>query len=292
MTLLPIVLILISTLMHAGWNLIARFERSERVFYQKMLTFTLLVGFIPATISEIQTRSMTPLAWACVVGSGISASIYLYFLARAFESSDFSVVYPVARSLPVVFVAFGDIVRGRFLTELGWVGILLVVAGCILVPLRSLKEISLQRYFNQTSLWMLFAAMGTVGYTLLDKIASEVVQQGADTAARYGYFYFAVQFFPYMFMMHLSGVNKRKPKPASWRLVIPAVTLNFGAYWLVLWAYQLSPFASYILAFRQFSIVIGAVLAFMIYKEEGIKVRLSGALMITAGLILIALRGW
>lgn len=292
MTLLPIVLILISTLMHAGWNLIARFERSERVFYQKMLTFTLLVGFIPATISEIQTRSMTPLAWACVVGSGISASIYLYFLARAFESSDFSVVYPVARSLPVVFVAFGDIVRGRFLTELGWVGILLVVAGCILVPLRSLKEISLQRYFNQTSLWMLFAAMGTVGYTLLDKIASEVVQQGADTAARYGYFYFAIQFFPYMFMMHLSGVHKSKPKPASWRLVIPAVTLNFGAYWLVLWAYQLSPFASYILAFRQFSIVIGAVLAFMIYKEEGIKVRLSGALMITAGLIIIALWGW
>jgi drug/metabolite transporter (DMT)-like permease len=292
MPLLPIILILISTLMHAGWNLIARFERSERVFYQKMLTFTLLVGFIPATISEIQARSMTPLAWACVVGSGISASVYLYFLARAFESSDFSVVYPVARSLPVLFVAFGDVLRGRYLTELGWLGIILVAAGCILVPLRSLKEITPQKYFNQTSLWMLLAAMGTVGYTLLDKVAAEVVQQGADTAARYGYFYFAIQFFPYMGMMHISGVKKKNPRPVSWRLVIPAVTLNFAAYWLVLWAYQLSPYASYILAFRQFSIVIGAVMAFIIYKEQGIKVRLSGALMITSGLILIALWGW
>lgn len=292
MTLFTIVLILISALMHAGWNLIARFERSERVFYQRMLTFTLLVGFIPATISEIQTRSLTPQAWACVVASGISASVYLYFLAKAFESSDFSVVYPVARSLPVLFVAFGDVLRGRYLTEIGWLGLVLVAAGCILVPLRSLNEITPRKYFNRTSLWMLFAAMGTVGYTLFDKVAAEVVQQGADTAARYGYFYFAISFFPYISMMHISGVKKQNLPPVSWRLVIPAVILNFSAYWLVLWAYQLSPFASYILAFRQFSIVIGAVLAFIIYKEQGIKVRLSGALMITGGLILIALWGW
>ncbi|MBE0409186.1 MAG: EamA family transporter [Anaerolineales bacterium] len=292
MTLLPIVLILISTIMHAGWNLIARFERSERFFYQKMLTVTLLVGFIPATISELQVRSMTPLAWACVLGSGFSASVYLYFLAKAFESSDFSVVYPVARSLPVLFVAFGDVLRGRILTEIGWLGLLLVAGGCVLVPLQSLKEIALHKYLNKTSLWMLFAAMGTVGYTLLDKIAAEVVQQGADTALRYGYFYFAIQFFPYMAMMHISGAKKQNPKKASWRLAIPAAVLNFAAYWLVLWAYQLSPFASYILAFRQFSIVIGAVLAFILYKEQGIGIRLSGALMITGGLILIALWGW
>jgi drug/metabolite transporter (DMT)-like permease len=292
MTLFPIILILISTFMHAGWNLIARFERSERVFYQKMLTFTLLVGFIPATLSEIQVQSMTPLAWVCVIGSGISASVYLFFLAKAFESSDFSVVYPVARSLPVLFVAFGDVLRGRILTEIGWLGLLLVAAGCVLVPLKSLKEIALHRYLNKTSLWMLLAAMGTVGYTMLDKIAAEVVQQGADTAFRYGYFYFAIQFFPYLGMMRVSGVKKQKPRPASWRLAIPAAILNFSAYWLVLWAYQLSPFASYILAFRQFSIVIGAVMAFILYKEQGVAVRLSGALMITSGLILIALWGW
>jgi uncharacterized membrane protein len=59
---------------------------------------------------------------------------------------------------------------------------------------------------------------------------------------------------------------------------------------LILWAYQLSPYASYIVAFRQFSIVIGAIMAFIIYKEQGVAVRLTGALFITAGLVLIA--GW
>jgi uncharacterized membrane protein len=49
--------------------------------------------------------------------------------------------------------------------------------------------------------------------------------------------------------------------------------------------------ASYIVAFRQFSIIIGAVLAFILFKEKGFAVRISGALCITSGLILIALWG-
>ena len=44
-------------------------------------------------------------------------------------------------------------------------------------------------------------------------------------------------------------------------------------------------------SFRQFSIVIGSLLAFLIYKEQGIGVRLSGALLITSGLIMIGVWG-
>jgi uncharacterized membrane protein len=115
--------------MHASWNLIARYGRSESTFYAKMLITMMVVGFIPAVWSELVTRSLVLTAWLCVVGSGFSAGLYLFFLARAFESSDFTVVYPVARSLPVIFVAMGDVLRGRCLTPMGWLGILLVAGG-------------------------------------------------------------------------------------------------------------------------------------------------------------------
>jgi len=69
--------------MHAGWNLLDRYARSEGEFYKKMLIITLLVGFLPAELSEIRTGSMTPLAWACVIASGISAAFYLFGLAKA-----------------------------------------------------------------------------------------------------------------------------------------------------------------------------------------------------------------
>ncbi len=72
---------------------------------------------------------------------------------------------------------------------------------------------------------------------------------------------------------------------------IIASVFNFGAYWLVLWVYQLASRASYIVAFRQFSIVVGVVLAFFIYKEKGVKVRLTAVLIITTGLVIIGLWG-
>jgi len=291
MTLFAITLVICSTFMHAGWNLMARYYRTENIFYQRMLMITLIVGFVPAMWSEINVRSMTSLAWMCVIGSGTAAAVYLFALARAFSQSDFTVVYPVARSLPVIFIAFIDVLRGRYLTDFGWLGILLVATGCLLVPLRTLADFNLRNYINRASLWMVLAALGTVGYTLLDKIASEVVQPGPATAARYGYFYFSISFFPYMGFMRLLNLKPVNSPLKEWLLVAVATLFGFSAYWLVLWAYQLSPYASYIVAFRQFSIVIGAVLAFVIYKEQGAKVRLGGALLITLGLILIALKG-
>ena len=291
MSLFVIFIIICSTFMHAGWNLLARYNRAERDFYFKMLVIMIVTGFVPAVWSELVTRSLTPTAWWCVLGSGFSAGLYLFFLARAYEESDFTVVYPVARSLPVIFVAFIDVLRGRELTVFGWLGILMVAAGCVFVPLRSFRDFSLGNYFNRASLWMFFAALGTVGYTTLDKIAAEVVQQGPATAARYGYIYFAVSFFPYLGFMKLSRPVVVKDSSQDWKIAVLAALFGFGAYWLILWAYQLSPYASYIVAFRQFSIVIGALLAFIIYKEQGVAVRLSGAVMITLGLVLIALLG-
>jgi drug/metabolite transporter (DMT)-like permease len=291
MTSFVITIVLISAFMHAGWNLLARFEHSERDFYRKMLIVILVIGFVPAVISEFLTRSMTTVAWICVVGSGISAGVYLYFLARAYESADFSIVYPVVRALPVIFVAIGDDLRGRYLTPAGWAGVFLVAAGVIFVPIQSFRNISIKNYLNRTSLWMLLAALGTVGYTLLDKVAAETVQQSPATAARYGYFYFAITNLPYLFLLKIYKGKDENLEPTTWKLAIPAAILSFAAYWLILWAYQLVPYAGYIIAFRQISIVIGAGLAFIIFKERGIRYRLSGASLIAFGLILIAAWG-
>ena len=294
LTLTPFVIaiILASTFMHAGWNLLARYGRSEVIFYQRLLIITVSVGFIPAMGSELVERSLPPLAWLCVLGSGTAAAAYLFFMGKAFEKSDFSVVYPVVRALPVVLVAFADVARGRYLSTFGWVGVLLVACGCILVPQRSIKDFSFKNYFNITSLWMFLAAAGTVTYTMLDKVASEVVAPGLGTAARYGYVYFLVSLVPYSAMLRASGQTRVVKGSASWWLAALAAALQFGAYGLILWAYQLTPFASYVVAFRQFRIVLGSAAAFLIFHEEGIRMRFSGELLITSGLVMIAVLGW
>ena len=285
-----IALVLISTVMHAGWNLLARGRRSEAAFFRRMLLVSVSIGLVPAVASEVLASSISTTAWLCLIGSGVCCGVYYFALARAYGASDFTVVYPVARALPVILVGLGDVLRGNPLTAAGWGGMLMVVAGCALCPLRSFREFSLRRYVTRAIGYVLLTALGTVGYTLFDKVASESVVQRPATGFRYCYFFFVSSWLFYEALLRLLGGAMGADR-LGWRLPALAALLNFGAYWLVLWAYQMTARAGYIVAFRQFSIVIGVVLAFAIYKERGRGVRLTGSLLTTAGLVVIALWG-
>ena len=76
-----------------------------------------------------------------------------------------------------------------------------------------------------------------------------------------------------------------------WRIPAVAGGLCFFAYWLVLCAYQMTARASYVVAFRQFSIVIGVMAALVFLNEPGKIVRFVGAIVITAGLVVLKLFG-
>ena len=291
MSTLPLLLVLSSTFLHATWNLLARRQRAEEAFFGRMLIAVLIPGFLPAALSEWLAPALSLRVWAYLAVSGTFCGFYYFFLARGYRDADFTVVYPLARALPVLLVGIGDVVRGRYPTPLGWMGMVLVVAGCFLVPLRSLREIAVSRYLNRASLWMTLTALCTVGYSLIDKMAAKLVPPGPASAARYEYAFYLISWLAYTGIVRLWGDAEGKGDTIGWRLPLLAGSFNFIAYWLVLWAYQLSERASYIVAFRQFSIVIGVVLAFLIYQEEGRAVRLTATLLITGGLLIIGIGG-
>jgi len=291
MELLPIFLVISSTAMHAGWNLLARRRREESVFMGRMLIVITLVGCVPATISEAITRSLTPLAWWCLLGSGVCCGIYYHGLAKAYGAADFTTVYPVTRATPVILLALVDVLRARNPTGAGFAGMGAVAVGCLLTPLSTFRDCSVRHYFNRASLWMLLAASGTAGYSLLDKIGAESVASGPATAARYGYFFYVVSGITLLLLTPRRRPVKQPASAVGWGGPAAGAALNFASYWLILWAYQLTERVSYIVAFRQFSIVIGVVLAFILFREKGIAVRLTGALLITAGLVVIGAWG-
>ncbi len=286
-----VTLVLSSTFMHAGWNLIAQRERSEADFFYKMLTVVALAGFIPGMASEFLVPLLPMKAWLCVIGSGIFCGMYFYFLARSYGSSDFTTVYPLARALPVLVVGIGDVLRGRYPTVIGWGGMLLICLGCFLAPLNSFGEFSIRSYLNRRIFWMLLTALGTVGYTILDKIAAEIIPPGPVNACRYGYLFFLFSFLSYLFLYKYFRQDKEAPVSIAWQGPVLAGCLCFVAYCLVLWAFQTGQHASYIIAFRQFSIVIGIAIAFKIYNETVSFVRISAIALITTGLVLIGIGG-
>ena len=284
-------LIFVSSFMHAGWNLMAKGQKSELVFFSRMLIVIASVGIVPMVISEIATHSIGAGAWFYLLGSGTCAGIYFYALGRAYGSSDFTIVYPVARALPVLLVGIGDLIWGRELPFIGWLGLFFVASGCVLSPLESFRELKLSRYLHNSIIWMIIAGAGTVGYTLMDKAACDFITPGAGSAARYGFVFFFIAGVVFIILTGLSNRGVFHDKSPGWKGPITGAVLNFGSYWLVLWAYQLSSQVSYVVAFRQLSIVIGVIVAFAIYKERGIAVRLTASILIATGLILVGIFG-
>ncbi len=291
MTSFAIALVLVSSCMHAAWNLLARYDRSETRFIGQMLFATFLVCLVPAVLLEIFTARLGVRAWACVLLAGTCSGVYYFGLARAYGMTDLTIVYPVVRSLPVLFVALGDVFSGRAVSSVGWLGLALIVVGCCLAPLRSFGDFSLRRYANRSTVWMLLAAAGTVGYSLIDKFGLESVTPGPMTAARYCCFFFITAYGVYLLLLRVTNHDTLVLRTTNWGLPMMAAVLNFTSYWLILWAYQMVLLAGYVVAFRQLSIVLAVVVALCIFKEEGRNVRLTGTILISAGLVLIGVWG-
>jgi drug/metabolite transporter (DMT)-like permease len=284
-------LVLLSAFMHAAWNLLARRHGNVEACIWRLQLTVVVAGFLPACVALVTLRCIPPLAALCLLGSGTSCAFYYVCLARGYETGDFTTVYPAARALPVLLVGVGDALRGRPPTGTGWIGMALVAFGCLIVPLSSLRDIRLRHYLRPASLWILLTATGTVGYSLFDKVGTEAIPRGPLPAAVYCYLFFAVAAAAYLPLRYAVLRRGLKSTAGGWRLPALAGLLGFLAYWLVLWAFQMTARASYVVAFRQFSIVIGVALALLLLNEPGKSVRFTGALIITAGLILLKALG-
>jgi len=286
-----ILLVLISTFLHAGWNLLARRERKEHAFILRMLAALCVIAAVPAALGFLSIGSLPARALWCALLSGAFCGLYYLGLARAYASGEFSVVYPVARALPVLLIGCADIVRGRVPTLPGWAGLLMVTAACAVIPIPSLGRISLRHYFNRTNGWALLAALMTVGYTITDKYAAEAVHDSVAYALVYGYLFFLVATVAFALCLRQLGGAEADARQVGWRLPALAGAFCFGAYSMVLWAYQLAEKASYVVAFRQVSILIGVVIAALLFKERVSPLRIVAACAMVLGLIVIALFG-
>lgn len=288
-----VVIIFGSTFLHAGWNLLVKARRAS----DGLLRITLVsvaLGIVPTLAAELFGRPFPPQVWLYAAGAGASLAVYNLGLTRGYQNGHFSVVYPVARALPILIVAVSDIFRGHAPAGLAWLGMALVLAGCIITPMESLREFRLSNYLNRTMVWIVVTALGTVGYTIIDHTAAEFIPSGPVSAARYGVLEFAFSalfFWLTLLVVEREAVQDWDNSWQSWKQPVFGGLAMFGAYWLILWAYQISPQASYVVALRQFSIVLGVVVGSFLFKEPARGLRISASMAIVGGIALIILGG-
>lgn len=288
MSIFPLSLILLSTLLHASWNLLAHARRDDTTLFVRANLIVGLVGLGPVLWLQFGGDPFPPAIWPLLLATGLFQAVYFLGLTMGYRAGEFSIVYPVARALPVLALAFLDILRGHPPSALGWLGMVLVTAGCLLAPLSSLRAVSRDRYWNATIFWVLVTAAGTVGYSGVDKVALEMLPRGLLSALRYGVLQWLLTV-PYLWLLlrYVAKLPMTVGSVREWRRAALATLFISSAYTLILWVYQMIPQASYVVALRQFSIVIGVVAAILIFREPAAKLRLTAALIISAGVALV-----
>ncbi len=277
-----------------------------------MPAVTVFVGIVPVVAIQIVQEPVTGSVWGLLFITGMFQALYQTGLTFAYQTGDFTMVYPVARALPVLALALVDVLRGRAPTPLAWLGMVMVFLGCALMPHTSLRTLRWNAYRHRALFWVLVIAFSTVGYSTVDKVAAEQMSPGPLSAACYYFWQMAFAALPLALLIRLRAKSDGKHRLSSalrrrayaqkrsvWieglrsEWLWPAVVGigMFASYWLILWAYQVSLRVSYVVALRQFSIVFGVVLGAIIFREPAPGLRIVTACVIVVGMICIAFSG-
>ena len=302
MTATAAILLIISAFTHAGWNFISKKEHPTQAFYLVgntigvicVLPFLLYyAGFIP---------SVPPAVWVIVVLSGFFLAAYLEALAGAYRAGDISLAYPLARSLPVIFVFLLSLVLGKTAAPGGWflVGITLIVAGCIILPWKTFGDFNFSRYMNLCCLLAVVAAVGVAAYTVADDLALRYLRNlpGQPMSPVEGTLVYMVlegiscSLWQSLFVGISRQARQSLPEVLK-SFKGPAALTGIGiylTYGIVLISMNYVSNVSYVAAFRQLSIPIGALLGMALLKEPRYLPKIVGIAAIFAGLVLAGVK--
>jgi drug/metabolite transporter (DMT)-like permease len=288
MNIIAFALVVLSAGMHAYWNYLLKKSEDTKVFIWLFLLCSMLI-FLPVFIS-LAPIYVPVSGWCCILTAGLVHALYLVSLSSAYEKGDLSLVYPLARSAPIIFVLIGAMVfLGEMPSGIGMAGMTLIILGCYALHSDSLRALfqplTLKSLNSKPSQLALLTAGFIALYSLIDRVGIEYVQ-----IFRYIYLVFVFMFVFYTPFILIK--RDKKEIKAEWasnrRNILIVAFLCFFTFFLILIAMSLAKL-SYIVALRQLSIIFSVMLGAWVLKEEHGDIRFTASLLIFAGSFLIAI---
>jgi drug/metabolite transporter (DMT)-like permease len=300
MTLIAAVLIIISAGIHAAWNLIGKRENPSPSFF----LVANLIGCLclaPVALTHLSVIGRFPAqTWVMLGITGICQAVYFTGLAGAYRTGHLSVTYPLARSAPVVMVAGINLLIGKIdqLSGQSIAGMMLITVGALVLPVERPKEWAMRDYLHVSSLFALMAALGTVGYSMVDDSALRLLRATAGMHAgrtTVTLIYAMFEGLSSSFWLSICLLLNRKERESFGHVVRRSVGRAavagvgiFAAYSLVLMAMAHVHNVSYVVAFRQLGIPLGAAFGVLVLREPRYSAKLVGIAIMMVGLILVA----
>ncbi|MCX5834049.1 MAG: DMT family transporter [Deltaproteobacteria bacterium] len=282
MTIGIFILVVVAAFFHALWNFAARKVTGNLVIIWLAL-FTGCLFLLPGIVVLVSLGKIhlwiPSSAVGYVIATGLIHGIYFGLLSRTYEKGEISVVYPILRGSGIGLTALlAWLILNEEISPVGLTGIALIFSGILLMGIPFLRR------GGEVDQYRLALCVGTsiAAYSLVDKVGVSKM-----TPVLYIWFMFLVAaavLSPTVMKQYRGEVLHTARANIGYIMLIGVGSI--GTYLMILFALQLAP-VSYIVAAREFSVVIGALLGVTFLKERMTILKATAIICITLGLFFI-----
>lgn len=286
MSILALSLIVISAILHATWNYLAKRSEGGNTFVWLYMVVTLVV-YAPFVIAFFIIRPIS-IGWleiGFMAGSAILHLIYSLLLQQGYKVGDLSLIYPICRGTgPLIVAVAAFFLYDEKLTTIGVIGILLITFSIFFIT-GGVEAIKRANMLVPVSYGLLIGVM-IASYTLLDKGAVSVAMMQPIVLIYGSMIFQALILSPFV-------IPRWKEVRQEWKYhkkeAIGVGTLNQLAYVLVLVAMTFTP-VSHVAPVREMSILVGTILGSYMLKEGFGPRRIVAACTMLAGVIAVTVQ--
>lgn len=266
--------VLAAAVTHATWNAIAHGIKDQTLAFALIGVGGIIVA-IPLIIVAATPR---PACWPYLLASIGIHIFYNLLLMRCYRLGEFGQVYPLARGtspLVVTILAAIFVHEHLGLPQIG--GVLVVSAGLATLVLAG------RRPGRAAFLAAVATGLTIAAYTTVDGVG---VRLAASPVGYIGWLMLLESFCVPMFALVRRRDVLLKQPPRILLAGLAAGALSVLAYGLVLWAQTRGSLAP-IAALRETSVIFGAIIGTLIFREPFGRTRIAATVLVVAGIVLL-----
>lgn len=277
---LVVALVLLAAVLHASWNAVLKLA-SDRVTTSAVMNLTGLVG---GGLLALFVAPPASASWIFILMSVAIHFAYFLFLLGSYRYGDLSQVYPLARGVAPLIVAFvSPWLIGERLGGVQLAGVILLCLGILSLAFNRMRLRELVEW--KPVLMALATGASIAAYTVVDGLGVRVSGSPGGYIA-------------WLFVLDgvsmagvaawLRGRALGSAVRSIWKPAVLGGLIAMLAYGIVIWCYSLGAIAP-IAALRETSVVIAAGIGSLLLREPFGRWRVAAASFCAIGIVAINL---
>lgn len=253
---------------------------SLRFFATLFLVPLLLIIEIPELNNQFWT--------ALLISGGLNAITTVLFI-KALKYSDISIVSPIIAFTPLFLLITSPLIVGEFPKTFGFIGVLLIIIGSYFLKIKEMKKGYLMPF---KALFKERGAQLVMIVAFLWSITSNFDKIGVQNSSPI-FWVLSINLFISLVLLPTILIQPRKNLKQitdSSKTLVPMALFSVLALIFQMIAIKLI-LVVYVISIKRLSILMNILWGYLVFKEKGIKERLTGAVIMIVGIFLIALFG-